>query len=231
MITNGLNNIKEKVEIDLSGQNGNVFVLMSTAKSWAKKAGKDGDAIVNEMMSGDYDNAVEVFDREFGDICVIYKPLTGEELEIVSEAEERAYKTEEEKKLRTVYEAVCLNNTAAEDCFEEGVLYRVVKEGLPQGMCEVEDMNGDVVEVLRERFGELIETEIADDGNSFEERVDVLKKKLYLGVSNDEFNDLLDGIKEVYHGENLKADIRGRMGGKAYRKFEEKFVEVMLEVL
>ena len=156
MITSGLNALKEKVEIDLSGPDGNVFVLMATAKSWAKKASKDGDAIVKEMMSGDYDNAVEVFDREFGDICVIYKPLTEEEREIVGEAKEMAYKTEEEKKLRTVYEAVCLDNTSMEECFEVGVLYRIIKDGLPLDMCEVEDMNGDVVEVLRERFGERI---------------------------------------------------------------------------
>lgn len=231
MIKSGLENIKDKVEIDLSGPDGNVFVLMNTAKSWAKKIGADGDAIIQEMMSGDYDNAVEVFDREFGEFCILYKPLNEVEREIVSGAEEIQKKRREEEKKREVYEVVCNDNTGIEDSFEVGVIYRVIDKNAGKGIYEVEDMNGDVVEVLRDRFGDLIKTEVEDNGCSFKERVDVLKRELYVGITNEYFNELLDGIKEVYYGENLKDDIRERMGAKAYSLFEKKFVEVMLELM
>lgn len=60
-------------EIDLTGPDGNAFVLMAYAKRFAKQLGKDGDAIVKEMMSGDYENLLLVFDREFGDFVTLYR--------------------------------------------------------------------------------------------------------------------------------------------------------------
>lgn len=60
-------NPNQRIVIDLNGPEGNAFVLMGRAKSLAKKLGKDKDAIINEMMSGDYENLIETFDREFGD--------------------------------------------------------------------------------------------------------------------------------------------------------------------
>ena len=62
-----------KVEIDLSGPEGNAYVLMGKAKVWSKQMGIDGDKIVKEMMSGDYENLLQVFDREFGSICILYR--------------------------------------------------------------------------------------------------------------------------------------------------------------
>ena len=44
---------------------------MSIAKRYAKQLGLDGDDIVGEMMSGDYENAVQVFDRNFGDWVIL----------------------------------------------------------------------------------------------------------------------------------------------------------------
>ena len=61
----------EKPVIDLTGPDGNVFVLMGIAKRYAKQLGLDGDDIVGEMMSGDYENAVQVFDRNFGDWVIL----------------------------------------------------------------------------------------------------------------------------------------------------------------
>ena len=63
--------IKKKTEsreivIDLTGPDGNVFVLMGRAKQYAKQLVLDGDKIINEMMSSDYENAVQVFDKYFG---------------------------------------------------------------------------------------------------------------------------------------------------------------------
>lgn len=58
-----------KREIDLNGPQGNAFCLLGIASDWAKQLGKDGKAITNEMMSGDYENLISVFDKEFGSIC------------------------------------------------------------------------------------------------------------------------------------------------------------------
>jgi len=60
-------------EIDLTGPQGNAFFLLGKAKTWGKQLDKDVDAIQEEMMSGDYDNLVEVFDREFGDFVTLYR--------------------------------------------------------------------------------------------------------------------------------------------------------------
>ncbi len=57
---------KEEVVIDLTGPEGNAFVLMGYAKKFAEQLGKDGDLVVLEMMSGDYENLVQVFDLHFG---------------------------------------------------------------------------------------------------------------------------------------------------------------------
>jgi hypothetical protein len=59
----------KKREIDLTGPQGNAFCLIGIARNWGKELGKDTKAITTEMMSGDYENLVCVFDREFGDIC------------------------------------------------------------------------------------------------------------------------------------------------------------------
>jgi hypothetical protein len=57
--------------IDLTGSEGNAFVLMGYARKWAKDLGLDGNAIVAEMMSSDYENLVNVFDGYFGDFVIL----------------------------------------------------------------------------------------------------------------------------------------------------------------
>ena len=61
------------IEIDLTGPQGNVFFLIGTAKNLAKQLGLDGKAIQAEMMSGDYENAVNVFDKNFGSFVTLYR--------------------------------------------------------------------------------------------------------------------------------------------------------------
>ena len=56
-----------KIEIDLTGPQGNAFFLLGQAKNYAKQLGKDASAITTEMMKGDYENLIKIFDREFGD--------------------------------------------------------------------------------------------------------------------------------------------------------------------
>lgn len=60
------------IEIDLTGPQGNVYFLIGTAINLAKQLGLDGKAIQAEMMSGDYKNAVNVFDKNFGGIVTLY---------------------------------------------------------------------------------------------------------------------------------------------------------------
>jgi hypothetical protein len=61
------------IEIDLTGPQGNVFFLIGTANNLAKQLGLDGKAIQAEMMSGDYENAVNVFDANFGHFVTLYR--------------------------------------------------------------------------------------------------------------------------------------------------------------
>ena len=59
--------------IDLTGPDGNVFVLMGKAKGFARDLDLDGDKIINEMMSSDYENAVKVFDDNFGSFVTLLR--------------------------------------------------------------------------------------------------------------------------------------------------------------
>jgi len=76
-----IKSIKEKsnrfnIEIDLTGPAGNAFVLLGYAKQYAKQLGMNGieaESIVHEMQSGDYENLLDVFDREFGDYVTLYR--------------------------------------------------------------------------------------------------------------------------------------------------------------
>jgi hypothetical protein len=61
------------VEIDLTGPDGNAFVLIGTASKLAKQLGLDGKAIQSEMMSGDYENLIKVFDKHFGEFVTLYR--------------------------------------------------------------------------------------------------------------------------------------------------------------
>ena len=61
------------IEIDLTGPQGNVFFLIGTAGNLAKQLGLDAAAIKKEMMSGDYENAVNVFDENFGHFVTLYR--------------------------------------------------------------------------------------------------------------------------------------------------------------
>jgi hypothetical protein len=61
----------KEIVIDLTGPDGNAFVLMGIASNLAKQLGKDGNAIREEMMAGDYEHLLFVFDREFGSFVIL----------------------------------------------------------------------------------------------------------------------------------------------------------------
>lgn len=62
---------QSEIVIDLTGPDGNAFALMGYANRFAKQLGLDGKAITAEMMSGDYENLLEVFDKNFGDFVIL----------------------------------------------------------------------------------------------------------------------------------------------------------------
>jgi hypothetical protein len=51
--------------IDLSGPDGNVFMLVGLARSTLRKLDRDPQPVVEDMMSATYEHALEVFEREF----------------------------------------------------------------------------------------------------------------------------------------------------------------------
>ena len=60
-----------KIIIDLTGPDGNVFALMGYAKRFAKQLGLDSEEIISNMTSGDYENLLEVFDENFGSFVIL----------------------------------------------------------------------------------------------------------------------------------------------------------------
>ena len=71
-----IKSINEKqggIEIDLTGPEGNAFVLIGLASKWAKQLGLDSKKIQEEMMSGDYENLIGVIEKYFGDYVILYR--------------------------------------------------------------------------------------------------------------------------------------------------------------
>ena len=64
---------KNVIEIDLTGPQGNAFFLLGTAEKLARQFGLDGKAIQAEMMDGDYENLINVFDKNFGGFVTLYR--------------------------------------------------------------------------------------------------------------------------------------------------------------
>lgn len=67
--------IREKQQrqmiIDLTGPDGNAFVLLGIARKFAKQLDLDSEKILEEMKSSDYENLIEVFDQYFGDYVIL----------------------------------------------------------------------------------------------------------------------------------------------------------------
>ena len=61
------------LEIDLTGPQGNAFYLLGTAKNLSKQLDLDSNKILNEMKSGDYENLIQVFDKNFGMFVTMYR--------------------------------------------------------------------------------------------------------------------------------------------------------------
>jgi hypothetical protein len=64
----------KQIVIDLTGPDGNAFVLLGMANDFGKQLGwdpKKRGEINAEMMSSDYENLIRVFDREFGSFVIL----------------------------------------------------------------------------------------------------------------------------------------------------------------
>jgi alanine-alpha-ketoisovalerate/valine-pyruvate aminotransferase len=64
------------IEIDLTGPQGNAYFLLGTASKLGRQLGLDSDeieVILRNMRSSDYENLVNVFDRNFGNIVTLYR--------------------------------------------------------------------------------------------------------------------------------------------------------------
>jgi hypothetical protein len=62
-----------KIEIDLTGPEGNAFVLIGYARRWSKQLGLNPDEVEKEMTSGDYENLVSVLEKHFGSVVTFYR--------------------------------------------------------------------------------------------------------------------------------------------------------------
>ena len=69
--------------IDLQGPQGNAFALMGYADDFLRQMDRrdEFNAMRTEMMSGDYDNLIRIFEKNFGD----YVTLVGNPNEIFDE--------------------------------------------------------------------------------------------------------------------------------------------------
>ena len=63
--------------IDLQGPQGNAFALMGYADDFLRQMGRrdEFNAMRTDMMSGDYNNLLDIFEKNFGDyVTLINKP-------------------------------------------------------------------------------------------------------------------------------------------------------------
>jgi hypothetical protein len=66
-------NFTSSITIDLTGTDGNVFYLIGCGVNFCRQLGLDKDRFTKEMMSGDYDHAVNTFDEYFGHFVTLLK--------------------------------------------------------------------------------------------------------------------------------------------------------------
>lgn len=64
---------RSKVEIDLTRPEGNVLCLMGMVQRWCGQLGMDPKPIIADMQSSNYEHALEVMEKHFGDFIVMYR--------------------------------------------------------------------------------------------------------------------------------------------------------------
>jgi hypothetical protein len=62
------------IEIDLTGPQGNAYHLINYAKDYRRLLdGVSFMQVQDEMMAGDYENLLEVFEKYFGNVVTLYR--------------------------------------------------------------------------------------------------------------------------------------------------------------
>jgi len=64
------------IEIDLTGPEGNAYVLLGYADRWARQLGYSDHkrlCILDEMKLSDYEGLLYTFDREFGSFVTLWR--------------------------------------------------------------------------------------------------------------------------------------------------------------
>ena len=61
----------KEIVIDLTGPKGNAFYLLGVARKLAKQLDLSNQKIEDDMMSGDYEHLLEVFDKYFGSFVIL----------------------------------------------------------------------------------------------------------------------------------------------------------------
>ena len=70
--------IPHDIVIDLDGPDGNAFVLLGTAKRFARQLCYDKtetDLMLADMRSSDYEHLLKVFDKHFGDFVILERSV------------------------------------------------------------------------------------------------------------------------------------------------------------
>lgn len=76
MITSKDTKVEKRIEIDLTGSEGNAFYLLGLAADLARKLGYSPKAIgemTNEMIRGDYEHLIQTLDEYFGEMIIMYR--------------------------------------------------------------------------------------------------------------------------------------------------------------
>tara|TARA_Y100001970_G_scaffold62767_1_gene80251 strand:- start:103 stop:336 length:234 start_codon:yes stop_codon:yes gene_type:complete len=68
--------LHKKLEIDLTGPEGNAFVLIGYARNFCRQLGYNKlktERIIDEMTLTDYEGLLYTFDREFGSFVTLWR--------------------------------------------------------------------------------------------------------------------------------------------------------------
>lgn len=58
------------ITIDLTGPEGNAYVLMGYAKQWSEQLDLDFNTILEDMKSSDYEHLLNVLEKNFGNVVI-----------------------------------------------------------------------------------------------------------------------------------------------------------------
>ena len=61
------------LSIDLRGPKGNAFALMGITKDILRQLGKDPEPVLNKMMEGDYEELLQVMEKEVGEFVIMHR--------------------------------------------------------------------------------------------------------------------------------------------------------------